>query len=322
MRTPSDTILRKIKQTWSLSQKFRFIRKVENWIYKDEEKALFIRVTEPSHRSKLQLEAELNWMFYLQQKGIQLVHPLPSPKGHLVEKFSDDHEEFYVSVFEEAAGQPLIGKEDFTPNRLKNWGKLIGSLHSAAANYQKPSNIESRPDWETERTFFYNQDIFISANPLYNHYQKFLTWLYSLPQTKQNFGLIHADIHQGNFFVDENDQFTLFDFDDCHNNWFVYDIATPLFGLSMSMRKSCPPEEIAQMHEYLLEGYQEKGCLTEEDLGLLPHFILFRHFSIYSFAQKNLENNTLSDNTKDWMHMAIKYCGDFIENYDFESLNI
>ena len=132
--------------------------------------------------------------------------------------------------------------------------------------------------------------------------------------------MIHADIHAGNFFVDENDQLTLFDFDDCHYNWFAYDIATPLFGLSMSMRDDCSQDEINESHQYLIDGYQKTGVLRSEDLALLPHFILYRHFSIYTFAWKSLNDSTLSQNTKDWMQMAIQICGDFIENYDFQSL--
>ena len=130
--------------------------------------------------------------------------------------------------------------------------------------------------------------------------------------------MIHADIHSGNFFVDENDQLTLFDFDDCHYNWFAYDIAIPLFGLSMSMREDCSQVEIEEAHQYLIDGYLKTGVLSSEDLSLIPHFILYRHFYIYTFAYKNLENSTLSDSTRDWMKMAMQFCSDFIENYDFD----
>ena len=320
MRTPSESILRQIRQTWNLSTEFQFIRKVENWIYKDEQNQIFIRITEPTHRRKSQLESELDWMLFLQQGGINFAHPIPSEKGNLVEAFSDENEEFYVSVFKKANGIPLIAKEDFTPNRLKNWGKLIGTLHSATINYTRPIDIKPRPEWNRERSFYYNREIFSPFSLLHSRYQILEDWLHALPQTKQNYGLIHADIHQGNFFVDEKDNFTLFDFDDCHYSWFAYDIAVPLFGLSMSMRNKCSQEDIEQIHQHLLAGYRRTGVLSEKDLCLVDHFILYRHFVIYSFARKNLKNNTLSENTKDWMHMAIKYCGDFIENYDFSSL--
>ena len=64
-------------------------------------------------------------------------------------------------------------------------------------------------------------------------------WLDSLPKDDDCYGLIHADIHQGNFFVDENDNITIFDFDDCHYHWFAYDLAVPLFGLAISLRDNC-----------------------------------------------------------------------------------
>ena len=320
MTNPSEALLEQIKMSWQLGSQLRFIRKVENWIYKDEEKQLFIRITEPSHRSESQLKSELNWMFFLQKQGVKFAHPVPSLRNRLVEEFSDDKDKWYASVFREARGIPLYKKEDFTAKRLNIWGRLIGQLHSATLDYQKPAHIEPRCQWNSERAFLYNQEVFSPDHSLYSQYQRLINWLSQHPKTKHNYGLIHADIHQGNFLVDESDEFTLFDFDDCHYHWFAYDLATPLFGLSMSMRESCSREEIEEMHRCLFAGYRETGVLREEELELIPHFILYRHFSIYTFAWKNLENHTLSERTKDWMHMALAFCRSFIESYDTDTL--
>ena len=56
---PTEKVLLSVIKKWNLSKELEFIRKVENWIYKDNENKLFVRITEPSHRSLNQLNSEL-----------------------------------------------------------------------------------------------------------------------------------------------------------------------------------------------------------------------------------------------------------------------
>ena len=111
---PSKEILFKITNKWKLSRDLEFIRKVENWIYKDAQNKLFIRITDPSHRSLGQINSELHWIFHLGTKGVEFAHPIKSYQGHLVEQVSCGPSHFYVSVFKEARGRALAYKEDFT----------------------------------------------------------------------------------------------------------------------------------------------------------------------------------------------------------------
>jgi len=66
--------------------------------------------------------------------------------------------------------------------------------------------------------------------------QQVLQHLHTLPHDPDSYGLIHQDAHSGNFFVAEDNQITLFDFDDCVYGWCVYDIAMVIFYMVMMCR--------------------------------------------------------------------------------------
>ena len=75
---PSENILKSIRDKWDLSSNLNFVRKVENWVFKDSEKGVFIRITELNHRSLEQVQSELEWMSFLGNSGVSLAHPIRS----------------------------------------------------------------------------------------------------------------------------------------------------------------------------------------------------------------------------------------------------
>ena len=156
------------KKLWSLEGELTFVRKVENWIYRTENKKFFIRITEPSHRNYQQLESELHWMNFLETEGVQFAHLVHSSEKKLVEIISCKDGDFYASVFKRANGGPLLQKEDFTSQRMKNWGKIIGNLHAKGEKYTKPNSISSRPQWNAERNYEYIQDLCTPDDELYS----------------------------------------------------------------------------------------------------------------------------------------------------------
>ncbi|HEX3852874.1 MAG TPA: phosphotransferase, partial [Polyangiaceae bacterium] len=59
--------------------------------------------------------------------------------------------------------------------------------------------------------------------------------LKALPTPPESYGLIHADLHTGNFLVSEAGQLCVYDFDDACQHWFSYDLAVFVNHLSRQL---------------------------------------------------------------------------------------
>ncbi len=297
---PTSEDLLEIKSLWKLKGEPSFVRKVENWIYKSDKDDAFIRITEPSHRSKEMLQAELDWMHYLHSKGIALAKPIASEKGNLVEAVSPH---FFVSLFQKAEGVSLNQIEDFTPTRLKNWGMLLGRLHEVTQSYVPSKSIRLRPEWNEERNYLVVEKL--------NHpkFEEFSEWMNRLPKDKTHYGLIHADLHYGNFFVGANDKITIFDFDDCNYQWYEYDLAVPFFLLRYWLKGKGLEKEWPKWKSQILDGYSSVRRFNET---LLERFETYRTLVMLGWCLKNFDSNDLDANAKTWIEKTITYCESLI----------
>ncbi len=59
--------------------------------------------------------------------------------------------------------------------------------------------------------------------------------LHALPMSRDAYGLIHMDLHPWNFFYHDG-EIVPFDFDDCLYSWFIADIATALYYITLIRR--------------------------------------------------------------------------------------
>ncbi len=50
----------------------------------------------------------------------------------------------------------------------------------------------------------------------------------TLPKDKDSYGLIHNDLHPGNFLID-GERIHLIDFDGCMYSWYAFDIGNALY---------------------------------------------------------------------------------------------
>ena len=112
-----------------------------------------------------------------------------------------------------------------------------------------------------------------------------MAYLEALPQDAESFGMIHQDAHAGNFFVDDNGQIMLFDFDDCLYGHFVYDLAMVLF-YAVTNREDA--DEFAPMFwEAFWRGYCEENKLDDVWLKEIPHFMKLREIDLYAVLTRD-----------------------------------
>ncbi|WP_414858760.1 phosphotransferase enzyme family protein [Paenibacillus sp. Soil724D2] len=120
-------------------------------------------------------------------------------------------------------------------------------------------------------------------------------WLYSLKQSKHDYGLIHYDFQQDNIFWQASkSQFHVIDFDDAMYHWYAMDIVAALADVLDHIGR-----DSSSQVECFLRGYT---AIYPLDKQMIEHFPKFLRFSkLYSFSRilTALEDSDLS-NTPPW----------------------
>ncbi|MGG0845272.1 phosphotransferase enzyme family protein [Peribacillus simplex] len=254
-----------------------------------------LRMTHQSHRTKGQVLAELKWIEHLQNNGSEIPKVIPSTGNNLVEIVNGlDGTDFYCCLFEKAPGVRMkVTDENFDEHLFFEWGRTIGQLHKKTKSY-KPETEYKRLDWHEEELL--NAELYQSDVPEQVKHQQELIMkkLNALPVHQDNFGLIHSDIHNGNFHFHEG-KIHVFDFDDCSYHWFASDLAIPLYYLIWSLER----EGVKELDEYaakfmreFIKGYETENKLERADYEAIPLFLKLRDLTLYNFFHKKYDLNS------------------------------
>ncbi len=224
-----------------------------------------LRITHVSHRSRQWVDAELEWVEYLGGQGVPVARPLRSVRGLWSERVGTGGD-FVASCFQLARGHP-VGDDDLTPRLFETFGAVLGRMHRLSEHFIPAVHTVRRPKWYDLDT--YDAFTFVPASQvrLRESVRAIINELATLPEHERTFGLIHADLHLGNVFID-GPTITCFDFDSCQYHWFGYDIAAFLFFTS----RRVPREHLLGVLDSLLSGYSR-----EHDTGRL----LLRHLGLF-----------------------------------------
>ncbi|KKI88451.1 aminoglycoside phosphotransferase [Bacillus sp. SA1-12] len=236
----------------------------------------FLRVTNNSHKQFEKIIGEVQWINFLNDKGLRISRPVHSADGNLAEQLIVDDNCFTVVCFEEALGRP-VREGDQNETLFKRMGMFMGKMHSITKQYIHEDPITRRPDWSVETEKVLGIDLPTSEKDIIRRYVALLEYLSKLPYSVDSYGLIHADFHYGNFYID-GDSICLFDFDACRYSWFIDDIAVALFHAS-------PFESLSSYTDIFLpsfmQGYSAENNLEEVWLKEIPYFIKLREIGRY-----------------------------------------
>ncbi|MBN1581085.1 MAG: phosphotransferase [Anaerolineae bacterium] len=241
-----------------------------------------LRIAHSSHRTADEIQAEIEWINYLADRGVPAARAVPSAKGNWIEVVEQKDGHFVATAFVKARGT-LIKQEAWQPSMFYKIGLLVGRMHALTKSYAPSKPAYKRRTWHQELTKRANQDLPPSEQVAIDKFNNVIAHLCTLPMDRDAYGLVHTDVHRGNMFVDQNGALTLFDFDDSQYSWFVDDIAMALF---YAVPHDCTGEEnLALARSFLdhfLRGYDTKNDLDPAWLRQIPHFLKARELAIYS----------------------------------------
>jgi Ser/Thr protein kinase RdoA (MazF antagonist) len=281
-RYNDDILLQTMERFDIPSGKIELLDGFESFIYtfSRDDGDFILRIGHSLRRTQELIQGEVDWINYLAAGGAGVAKAIKSKKGNLIETIDDQQGEFFMATaFAKAPGGPPTSNL-YNQDLFQSWGRLLGRIHALTKDYQPADPAWKRGEWDSPSNMLVKEWLPPSEALILAEFRDLMNYLHTLPKDRESYGLIHQDAHAGNFYVDENYQITLFDFDDCVYSWFIYDIAMVLFyGL---MGHENDPDYIEYFCRHFLKGYRHENHLDSKWLAEIPHFLKLREIDLYA----------------------------------------
>lgn len=268
----------------------------ENYLFKghtEDGMPRVLRLTHSSHRNKKEIESELSFLNYIRENDANAAGSLASLNGNLVEEhIASDGSRFFASMFEWADGKlpdstnPQVWNDDL----MFEWGKTIGKLHALTVNYPV---TDHRVTWDEDPYV-----VEALQNKVIGTYTKeLLDEMGKYPRNKDSYGLIHSDVHQHNFFVNEAGKITVFDFDDLQYNYFIHDLAIVIYYTAWGSKGTFEEKSSFAKHQLsvLRKGYETEYVLEEKWYETIPAFLKLRDQTLYHVLSMKYDGKEKSE---------------------------
>ena len=252
-----------------------------------------LRIIERREGWEFLIQAELDWIDYLWDNGVNVCRPINSIRENQIEIIKSNNSMFFISSFEKAKGKfvDFNSQREWNGELFQNWGAVMGKIHSLSKDYIIDTESPRRMEWD-EWDVLYDPNFSLGKNEeiVVQKWRELVKELRSYPRNKDNYGLIHHDFHHRNFFLEGSD-IGLFDFDDCCYCWFICDIAISLYDAVVG---STLYEKRNSFGEFFLKnfltGYRTEKDIEEFWIELIPKFLKYRQISSYISYYRNWKN--------------------------------
>lgn len=263
-----------------------------------------LRVAPSSNEADSHARFELQWLDYLGKNTTEIAKPIYSLHNRLFERIHDTNQAYTLCLFEKAVGTTvdLNNPNEFNETLFFNLGVVMGKIHKLTINYSSPVTTP-KFHWDDE-AFSWRSTHQIMDKAVQQSERALLAKLRALPMSNDTYGIVHFDIHIDNFHV-HNHKIKLFDFYDCHLNWFAADIASALFFM---VQKAANPlsnmnesERTAFAQKFLiayLSGYLTTGTINKYWINKLDLFVKFQMTDEYRCAQYYWKNELQHQQTE------------------------
>ncbi len=202
-----------------------------NIIYRTllDNETVYLRLTEPRFRSLRENQAECDFLDHLEREGVPIAAPLPSMRERVVEPLETDDGIWSASVFTAAPGRWVRRGDDlWTEHFVREWGAALGRVHRAAATFEPVTG------WERRR---WDEDFWLRHATLYlppddtrsrREFDLVMAHFRDLSPAPAQYGMTHGDFAPANFRYEPDEGITAFDFGNCAEHWYMWDVAVAL----------------------------------------------------------------------------------------------
>jgi Ser/Thr protein kinase RdoA (MazF antagonist) len=269
------------------------------YCFKQDGRDYILRLTPPNEDIDAPSQRSLlAWMTYLAVHGASVPMPLASRQNNLIEIIPTVDGNWLATSFIRAKGilSEELPIEQWNESLFQLLGKAIGKIHAIAKQHDPPNEVHFS-HWNVGGNLF-NRRI-QNEFWLKDKQTHLLDRIQALPKPSEAYGLIHCDLHFGNFFIQVSEQvITLIDFDDCAYGWFSMDIAILLFDILVLYRGTDNDEYGRIFLRNFLVGYLSENSLSGFWLEQIPLFLKLLEINVYDTVAKFPQNDPADWSTK------------------------
>ena len=281
----------------------------ENFVYEatsQDEVELVLRLSHSTRRTLDYTLGEVEFVRYLAAAGLPVARPLLSEAGLFVEKIpepGDAAHYFVATAFERAPGHvfddaPPLKEKYWKPALFEELGRIFARLHNRAQSYRPSTPELKRQEWHEYDVVDIDRFAPREETMVRERTSAIVARLHRLPQGKEGYGLIHADLHPHNFCFDAG-TITVFDFDNCEYAWFVKDIAVLLFYVARAEAPGAREDAAAAFLGPFLRGYRELRACERGWLEAVPDMLALQRSMNYALFHQYRDPTVQSEETLD-----------------------
>ena len=262
--------------------------------FQQGERRLILRLTDPAYRTSDWLEAELEYLRYLDTQQVKVGVPVVSISGARIEAIEIGEMTWLASAFTFAEGEVVNSDSVYWREVFfREWGRTLARIHQASSSYQ-PTTLARRWHWHEE-------DLVVNARRylppddsiVLGEFDFLMHTFEGLPQTVATYGMTHADMGLQNFHYDPKVGITTFDFGNCCYHWYVSDIA-----IAFSTLRAAAPQDRAKYQDWILAGYREIFSIDETVWDHLDLFWRWRVLYVYLDRLERFRNPSLPEHQR------------------------
>lgn len=227
--------------------------------------------------------SELLWLEALaHDTDLTIQQPIRNVEGNLVTEIALGADSVPCTLLRWVQGDSLLPDGIATAPLAEELGAVIGQLHQHTATWTLPPGF-IRPSYDlahfrqrtelllsgVDRGILTPEDYAVMAETT----DAILALLAAIPFSPDAWGLIHADLHQGNYVVHHGSVRPI-DFSLCGFGYWLYDLGTALLGLKRDLRD-------AFLNGY--ERYRSSPSSPRDHMRLIDGFCVLSRLGAYVF---------------------------------------
>ena len=297
-------------------KEIRYIHNGENATFQlrdNRNQKYLLRIHRYGYHSTAAIEEELRWLNAISDASdIPVPRPLKAKNGlqYVVVKHPAMSYPRHCAVFRWVEGQFLWKRTN--EKYMTKLGELIAQLQKIG----KKQEIQHRKYWSVEGLIGQKSKFGdlkkVKGIPNKQHQQLLIardcllkTMSQYEVQNPDKFGLMHADLHFGNFVV-RRGNFGAIDFDDCGTGMYAYDLAISMQALEFLVFYE-KRRDFDSLRNALLSGYSQVMPLTEEDIEKVVAFGAVRQLTMLSWLQSRSDIAAFRKRIPKKASKALKY---------------
>ncbi len=271
-----------------------------------------LRLHRPDYNSVEELDSERIWARALKEAGVSVQDSVLTCQGQHFELIDipGAGEQRYAGMTTWLEGtllsEYLATSSDWEERKriFHRIGEIAAAIHNQSTRWKEPPGFTRRrldldgllgeaPHWGR---FWKHADLTESEQALLLRAREGArAALTAYGERPDNFGLIHADLHPENI-VYNGKNLALIDFDDSAYGWHMYEIASALIESRFG-------PDFDALRAAILEGYREHRPLSEQDVDMLPVFLLIRGMAIIGWFHQRPEHagSSFFEEMKNWV---------------------